>query len=422
MNNARFVATCLTDLLLGDDGRRETAAGRLAEKSLWREAVGLAAAWRVIPQLRRRLGSCDSPIDGETGEWLRQFSAAAAAQSAFVSRAGARALAELGLAGIEAVAFKGLGLIGNLYRGPAERMLQDCDLLVAEQSLPKTCAVLRDLGFSPLISVGLDDWLRHIEDRVYRTHGYLELVNDESVEIDLHWRLGTEGSGYLGSEEIFRRAEVVSLCGIEAPAAAPLDAMVLTAHHAVRSALDPATTLKDLCDLRRWWEVQPGRWEVRKAVEHFRLCGLSKGMLALWSILAELSSDTAIAGGVGELAGSLGRDERIVAGHCAKLFRVQLEEGPVSKPLLALGVATPSAVWRYLSWRLRTLFRRPFRPLRQRARGRRVSLIARVGRLLRECLRLDRQRLIAIRAVARERRLFESSYRAGEPLDRDRGP
>jgi hypothetical protein len=412
MNKTRVEANDLIRLLLGDQDVSESAARRFSEKRRWGTAVGLATAWRVIPQLQRRLKMFDLSIDDRARDKLKELSVAAAAQAAYVARCGARVLLALGHAGVPAVAFKGLGLVGNLYQGAAERMLQDCDILVSEESLSKTCAVLTELGFSPLITVPLDDWLRHIENRVYRTHGYIVFVNDDAVEIDLHWRLGTGRPGHLKAENIFRRSELAALYGMKVPVAAPLDAIALTAHHAIRSAFEPASTVKDMCDLLRWWEVEPGRWRIGDAVEHFKLCGLSKPVLALWKILAGINSRPAIVRGARQLEESVGREERAVADRFAELFWDQVEEGPVSKVLLALGVATPSSVWRFFSWRLTTLLNAPFRTLRRRVKRHEAPLGTRVGRLFRECAHLNRQRLTAIRALAKERRLFESSYEA----------
>lgn len=343
---------------------------------------------------------------------MEQSAAAGAAQAAFVARSGARALVELGRAGVEAVAFKGLGLVGNLYHGPAERMLQDCDILVSENGLAKTCAVLAELGFAPLIPVELDDWLRHIENRVYRTHGYMVFIDADAIEIDLHWRLGTGSAGHLRAEDVFRRSERATLYGMEMPVAAPLDAIALTAHHAIRSAFEPSSTVKDLCDLLRWWDAPPERWRVGDAIEHVERCGLSKPVLALWKILAEINSEPAVALGARQLEAAVGRGDGAVADQFARLFWDQVEEGPVSKALLALGVTTPSSIWRFVSWRLTTLLNAPFRTLRRRVKRHEAPLGVRVGRLLRETTRLDRRRLSAIRALAKERRLFESSYEA----------
>jgi hypothetical protein len=399
-------------------GDREVAVGAvraLDKKGMWRMAVALANAWRVVPQLSRRVRAFELSFDAALQKQLKQSAAAAAAQAGFVARTGAQALAALGRAGVHAVAFKGLGLVGNLYNGPGERMLQDCDILVSESGLSKACAVLAELGFLPLIPVALEDWLHHIENRVYRTHGYMVFINADSVEIDLHWRLGTGRAGHLNAEDVFRRSERAQLYGMEIAVAAPLDAIALTAHHAIRSAFEPSSTLKDTCDLLRWWEVQAERWRIEETVEHVNRCGVSKPVLALWKIIAEINSQSAIGLGVRQLEQALSAADRTVADQFARLFWLQVEEGPVSKALLALGVTTPSSIWRFFSWRLTTLLNAPFRTLRRRVKRHEAPLGIRVGRLFRECARLNRQRLSAMRALARERRLLESSYEGKEP-------
>src|ERR1700675_4215636 len=111
MNKTRAEANDLIRLLLGDNDVFESAARGFSERGRWGTAVGLAKAWRVIPQLERRLKMLGLSIDDRARDKLRELSVAAAAQAAFVARSGAQVLLALGHAGVQAVAFKGLGLV-----------------------------------------------------------------------------------------------------------------------------------------------------------------------------------------------------------------------------------------------------------------------------------------------------------------------
>lgn len=411
------IADAVSKLLLGNALAAVEAGEYLTQNNIWSRAVDVAGIWHVIPTLRKRLESLDIIVSPDQKERLQRLSIAAAAQTMLVAHRGATVLNELSKAGISTAVFKGVALLANLYKSPAERMVGDVDLLIKDEDLFRTSAVLHELGFTPQVSIGLDEWLSHIENRIHPTHDYLVFVDDSKVELDVHWKFGVDTEGTFSSPSIVDRAEEADLLGIAVRVATPADSMILTAHHVVRDYFRPGTSIKDLCDLAAWWNIQPERWQVKETVEHASECGLSKALLALWMILTDFNPESRAAEGVDALITTMTNEEQAQARRLRAFFHLQLQEGEVDQVLIGLTDFGLGKLKRFLAYETKIKRKRvAFQKLTESKRGTRLPGLMRTYRLLRSMLRITPQRVSIYKAAVQERTFFQALYEGKDQL------
>lgn len=342
-------------LLLGGKTTAAAAGRKLEHERLWTNAVRLALNWHALPQFRSRIAAFGVALDDDARTILRDLSAATAAQSALVCHSAARALSALEDAGVRVAAFKGLGMIASLYRSAGERMLSDADVLIETSSFRSAVPVLAQTGFIPDVSIGLDEWLDLLEQRVYPVHDFLDFADASGVKIDLHWRLRTPSSLGFPMSEVLDRAEVTSFSGFRVRAVAPEDAILLTTHHLVRDKLAPRSAVKDLTDLRAWLEVRENRWSVDVLLERARSTGLTTSLLAALDILWRFDPEGPAPVPAGHIAAACTPDERKTAKRLADVFDLQLRQGTISDVVVGLTAMTPSLARRFIVSRLRSL-------------------------------------------------------------------
>ncbi len=400
--------TLLAAVVLGDRATAERAAQALSAGARWPAAVAMAAAWRVVPALRRRTGELGAGLDAESARDLGVRSRAAAMQATAVAHRAAAVLAALRTAGVPAVPFKGVGVIASLYRGAGQRMVQDMDILVAAPHVAAAADVFRGLGFAP-ITDRFAEYMEYLRDRpregAFAGNQYLIFTDVDRLEIDLHWQLGVRPPPALDAAGIIARAEPARLFGVDISAPAPPDAMLLTAHHVLRDGFAPATAIKDLCDLAAWWWEPSGRWTVAEVTAHARAAGLTVPLLALWKILASFDTTAALVEGTAALAGVCNAAERADAERLAQVFHWQLRHGQLNGDVLQL--LSPLVVLRFLVRRLRR--RRTLEYFDERIESELglpppPSYGIRVTRLLRDLCRLERSVLTGYRALLRAQR------------------
>jgi len=398
------VARALATVLLTDRPSTEHAARSITDQGAWGPALDLAIVWSVLPQLRRRILSVD--IGADTHRQLHEACVIAAAQSTAIAHRASVVLERLRSAGISGMAFKGVGLMANLYSGPGQRMVNDVDLLVDRHDLERTWAVLADLRFAPVAEDpqsyvrGLDDY-RPLEGASLGNQ-CLVFIDEDRVQVDLHWRLTVRPLAPMTTDEILRRAERVTLYGRPVLVAAPVDAITITAHHALRQSFAPASTLKDLVDLHTWCSVQQARWSVRDMSAHAHQSGMGVPLLALWKILVTFDATSVARSAADSLAHRLTRRQNRDAALLADLFHLQLRQGPVNHDLLCL--LSAQTIKRFLLKR----YRAPAASMRpvsdvpaELALGATLPLRERVAPLLRALARSTPRTLAACRALLR---------------------
>ncbi len=322
----RAAAPLLVSLLLGDPNSAGDVAAELAQPELWRQALALSAVWGVVPQLVRRLRPFWADLEQDFRQRLQAAIIAATARSMLTVHRCSTVLEHFSKARIDAVAFKGVGLIGNLYGSPAERMVYDIDILIRGDDVGLAYKVLGAVGFSS----GRDRLQNYVDPL---SNWSLWLIDQHGIELDLHWGIGPAALAEMRPETILSRAEIVKTCGASLRVPAPLDSMMLTIQHSCAEFI-PGPVVRGLCDLASWWNVQPERWNVDDAVKQAQVCGLTTPCIALWSILAHFDTKSRAKGGAAKILESASRQEREDARHLESLFQIHLRERIVGGDLL----------------------------------------------------------------------------------------
>lgn len=404
----------LLELLLAEPHVARSAGSNIASAGQWNRVVKLSAAWSVLLPLRRRLRELAISPGPDAQKMLDQLGHQYSARSIRVAFRAVRLLDALVEAGIGAIAIKGVGLMGNLYGGAAGRRVNDFDIIVEEERLEHVVEICMSLGFAPLVPVEMSEWRKYLEQRVYSAHDFLIMVDQDKVEVDIHWRIATKEPERFSSHAMIQRAEKVELLGHTMHVAAPIDAMLVTAHHVLRENFSPYPGVRDMCDLAAWWGVFPERWDLDELVVRARATFLATPLFALWHLLARLDPESRAADGVSRLSMELSTRDVSAAMQLGELFELQIREGAVNElVLLAPGNLRPSRIRRFLSSRLGARSHQSFQPLMRIVEGPERSMWLRLGGILRDVVRLGPRRIRLYRTLSRERAIHQSSLDEG---------
>jgi hypothetical protein len=314
----------LAGLVFGGAQRQAAAAASVDASNGWDDFVGLAARWRVLETARRRLETMEG-VPNETRRRLHELSAAASAHSALTLHHAYAASALLENDGIATLAVKGVAAIVQLYATPAARLVSDFDCFIAEKDAREAERVLLAAGFA-CENVPFDAHMRDIEMSP-RLHNLARTYTRDGFELDVHWRLGSKPPRPLRTQTLFERSSTIALRGKTLRVPHPVDAQLLTVHHAMRSSFSPSTTLKDLTDLAAWWERKPDAWEPRELIVAAIESGLGASLLALWQIVVTRDPAHPAAAGARELNRTLSPAQRREAERLHKFFEAQLTRG-----------------------------------------------------------------------------------------------
>lgn len=318
------------------------------------DAAGLLAeahAAKVVPHFANRLPRPIPPAVRDAA--TRSFLA-----SSRIANAGIDALDILARHNIPAAAFKGLAAAALLYNGPAERTLQDTDLLIEPAAIPAAVDALSAAGFRPDIPAGVNDYIHFVRNSPgFSGNLAISLFSPQNTEIDLHWRLGP-----FDTRALLARRLAHPLLGRTVPLLAIPELALLTVHHSLRNNFHPQAILRDLLDFHRWLALCP----LPDLLPPARLHGLEQPVFAMVNILRRL-----------------GVEHLPVAPPTPleELFFHQLAAGPLNKDLLLL--LSPAA-WAQLlrgaagGWRS---YRRHMEAYETRGGHRTVSLASRVASL-----------------------------------------
>ncbi|MGD1904248.1 MAG: nucleotidyltransferase family protein [Geitlerinemataceae cyanobacterium] len=274
----------LAEILFATPDRARTIVTELTKNDDWPSLSNFAYERRVAPQLWQRLQQLEIALPDDARDRLGRLCRSIAVQSTTAAHRSVQVMQALAATKIDAVAFKGIGVMANLYAKPSDRMVGDVDVLVAPESLDGTIAALDAIGFKPKLPGELDDYVTYLEGRAREDNLVLVFEDKTGFEVDLHWGLKAIGGIEFPVADVLARKTTALLLGREIAVASPIDAMLLSVHHAVRDDLDPASALKDLADLSRWWQCSD-RWAIAEVVHHARESGLLPPLVALWQIL-----------------------------------------------------------------------------------------------------------------------------------------
>jgi hypothetical protein len=398
----------LATLILGDGNLVRDTAKSVTELGLWLPVLNLSAAWYVVPQLRQRIDSHSIPLDPELCQQLHHMDVLATVRSVAAVHWCSTVVKRLHDHGVAALPFKGAGLIGNLYSRPSERTMSDVDILIRERDFSLAANILRELKFSSLA-----DRVADFPDRVADfsdLFGNREVcfTNPDGVQIDLHWSIGLMSPPNLNAECLIQRAEQGEMLGAPVSFISPTDSILLTIRHVLQNSFAPSSTIKDLCDIGKWWSVEPRRWRLDEVIKHAELCGLLEPCLAAWNILLRFSPDSPARKGVERICSLTSARVRMNADRLCESFEVQIS-GRVLNSLLLRTLVRPSWVCRRGAIRIReTVMKRLAAPARiHRPAPRPLAL--EISQFVYETIHLNRQRMRAYRALLQAQSIFQSS-------------
>ncbi|HEY9648001.1 MAG TPA: nucleotidyltransferase family protein, partial [Chroococcidiopsis sp.] len=363
----------------------------------WSDLLQLSYKWRVTPQVWQRLQALEIALDPTIKQEFAQLCRMVAVQSSTASYRSAHVLHRLNQAGVNAIAFKGIGLIAGLYGKPGDRMVGDVDILIPPADLSATCTALTELGFSADIDGNLTEYLDYLATRTREDNYFLVLKDAKGFEIDLHWQLKAIAGVQLNVQDLIDRAVTVSLHSQPVRVANPVDAILLTAHHSLRDDFAPKTALKDLCDLSAWWAVRD-RWALDNLITQAQATGLTQALLCLWQVLADLNPDSPVSAGIAQFAATLSAADQETARSLSELFHWQLQGNSVNRDLLhSLNFET---IKRFIVRRLQKGATLSFDQSLWGIRHNRQLSWAKFQRLWHDLTTLDRRKLNAYKALS----------------------
>ena len=408
-DNARIRAAVF-DLALGDApaAARATTALANGNSNDWDIAISLAAAWGVLAPVRRHLDESRLPPSALAA--LRQTSFALAARSTFILHRSMRAARLLDAAKIPYVAIKGVGLIAALDRPPATRATGDFDIVVCERDAAAARRAFMDEGFED-ISPEFD---QHMSDITLSSqlHNYARTLRRDDFEIDLHWRMGPNPPSVLAPERLIDRAAAARAAGATVVVADAVDGVLINVHHALRGSFDLHNTVRDLGDLRLWWDHGPIERRLDETIQCAIGGDLGAPLLALWQMIVARDPAHGLRSGAHRLRAVLAPAECAEADLMQRYIEDQLRHGSAAK--FTFELFNPKLYLRGAIGKLTQRAGRRGRPVDAPAGGYRetprplpvriAALPPRVLRVLREVVRTGA--VPAYRAVARAQRRF----------------
>jgi hypothetical protein len=178
------------------------------------------ASYRLLPQLYRNLEQLGS--GDETVTKLRGVYRHAWYRNHLLFHAAAPLLRTLDAEGVPAMVLKG-GALATLYPGGVgARPMDDLDLLVHDDDVTRTVALLAEAGFEDASQSGFQI--------ARRTHHSAPFRRPDSIEIDLHWRPFDQAGAANG---VWQRALPSELASAPVLVPSPADQLLQACVHGV---------------------------------------------------------------------------------------------------------------------------------------------------------------------------------------------
>ena len=218
----------------------------------WDRLIESASKHRVASLLFWALNrACPDAVPPETLAALRNRFRQDIERNLLYAKELFRLLDLFGLAGIQAIPFKGPALAWSLYETPGLRFVSDLDLLVPQRDVSRALDLLTSNGyrrFGP--SIGL---------RFFLDGGQLLLRRaDGRFDVDLHWRVVAAHFNPLDAAEIRARLAPIDVAGRLTPAFCPEDLLAYLCVHGAKHGWD---SLAGVCDLDRLIDVCRLDWD-----------------------------------------------------------------------------------------------------------------------------------------------------------------
>ena len=218
----------------------------------WDDLIESALKQKVAPLVFWALNrDCPDAVPPETLAALRNRFRQNIKHNLLFAKELLRLLELFGLAGIQAIPFKGPALAWSLYETPGLRFVSDLDLLVPQHDVSRALDLLTSNGyrrFGP--SIGL---------RFFLDGGQLLLKHaDGGFAVDLHWRVVAAHFNPLDAAEIRARLAPIDVAGRLTPAFCPEDLLAYLCVHGAKHGWD---SLAGVCDLDRLIDVCRLDWD-----------------------------------------------------------------------------------------------------------------------------------------------------------------
>jgi putative nucleotidyltransferase-like protein len=401
----------VVDTVVGDAACAARAVQTIdaAGPDAWEIALDLAIGWGVLPSFRARVD--EKRLPASVAARLRSTSLAVTVRSTFVIHRSAEALRILDAAGVESVTVKGVGLIAALRRNPGSRATSDLDVVVREADAQRAREILIEAGYVE-INPAFEHHMWEIAAS-RQLHNFARALRRDDFEVDLHWRFGPHPPAALDADRLIARAIAAPLAGRTIRVADPVDATLINVHHALRGSFIPHNTVRDLCDLKLWWESGALDGRLDELLASAAGSGLGPSLAALWGAILSRDPEHPVRAGSERLSALLTEQERGDAALLTRYFEEQLRAGAPAH--FTLEVFAPGLYLRSLvDGFSRSMKRTPRahvlsadgaaqaerRPLLKRLAG----LPPRIARVVRDLVRL--RAFSSYRAVARAQSRF----------------
>jgi hypothetical protein len=222
----------------------------------WERVLALVDHHRVVPQVYGELSRYSYLVPAQRFEALRWRYQNNARKTLWFTAELIRIVSHLKLAGIRALPYKGPVLAQTLYGEVTRREFGDLDILILPADVPKTKAVLRDLGYTPALELGPG------METAYIGSGYEYSFNamGRSNLLELQWRIAPRFySVDFNVADFFGRADEVNfgVCSMRTLCAEDL-LLVLCVH----AAKHVWVQLSWLCDIARLMDSRSLDWQV----------------------------------------------------------------------------------------------------------------------------------------------------------------
>lgn len=325
------MSATVRDLLLGSPTKAKAAAMHTDATGSWAAVIATCDAWRVLPHLNRRVTEAGVTMPRDVRQAFRGLTAKAFLRTSRCLERGAAALARLNGSGIRCAGFKGVAAVGLLHGGPGDRTLQDVDILIDERDLARSLVVLSEIGFVPVLSGSLQDYVAFVRNCPgFAGNQAVVLADGRGGSIDLHWRLGR-----LDTRRLLAEVETVNVFGNGVPVVRAAHCITVAAHHSIRNDFVPDDIVRDLIDFREWLPLIERRGEARLAAafaKENQLLGPALALAHLVESYGERPSPPSLAEGA--VAGELE-----VMADLVELYRIQSHEGVINTDLVYLASA-----------------------------------------------------------------------------------
>lgn len=388
----------LIDILIGSAEVAGAASARVSKKEAWSAILDLAAAWSVIPNLRKRLTELGTPLSSDVKKRMFCLFQDAFASSTLQARRGVSVCRKLEEKGFPVVVFKGLASITHLYQGnPSARLIKDVDILVREEDLDGVLGVMEALGLRPDHGGDFSGYAAFVRNSPgFAGNQAVSVTGEGLAELDVHWSLGPKTAPEFRVEAIIGRSSWVNLFGNLIRVVSPSDSLLLSAHHAVRENFAPDGMLRDVLDTFYWMRLLEQRGEVQECLERARRCRIEDPILALVEILAAKGACPPASEPVSRQAEAL-----------AQLFWLQARDGPIGKDLAYL--ADPHSVRQIFRGALSgwVEYAAHMEALEIKLTGEPLSIRQRAGFLARQLPRYGFQGWKMIRALAKTKAAYQ---------------